>query len=327
MRVVITGGAGFIGSHLCQALHDRGDDVVCVDNLASGRIENIAHLLESPRFHLEIQDIRTPLAVSGPVDAVANLASLASPPGYSRRPVFTLTTGSDGTKNALDLAATHQARFVQASTSEVYGDPAIHPQREDYWGNVNPTGPRSMYDEAKRYAEALVAAYVREGVNAGIARIFNTYGPRMRLDDGRVVTNFIAQSLRGEPLTVYGDGGQTRSLCYVSDLVRGLIALIDTPVHGPINLGNPHEMTVLQIAELVRDITGSTSTIEYRPLPQDDPTRRRPDIGRARNELGWQPKVDVATGLAMTINWNRNHRAVEVGAVEVGAVEPSRAAS
>lgn len=322
MRVVVTGGAGFIGSHLCEALVDRGDDVICVDNLVSGRVENIGHLLESPRFALEIQDIRTPLTVPGRVDAVANLASLASPPEYRRRPVFTLTTGSDGTKNALDLAATHGARFVQASTSEVYGDPIVHPQPEEYWGNVNPTGPRSMYDEAKRYAEALIAAYAREGVNAGIARIFNTYGPRMRLDDGRVVTNFIAQSLRGEPLTVYGDGAQTRSLCYVSDLVRGLIALIDTPVAGPINLGNPHEMTVLQIAELTRELTGSTSRIEYRPLPQDDPTRRRPDIRRARHELGWEPKVDVATGLAMTINWNRNH-----GAVAIDAAEPSRAAS
>lgn len=314
MRIVITGGAGFIGSHLCQALLDRGDEVICVDNLASGRVENIRHLLESPRFLLDVHDIRNPIAISGHVDAVANLASLASPPGYSRRPVFTLTTGSVGTKNALDLATAHQARFVQASTSEVYGDPAVHPQREDYWGNVNPTGPRSMYDEAKRYAEALVAAYAREGTNAGIARIFNTYGPRMRLDDGRVVTNFIAQALEGEPLTIYGDGSQTRSLCYVSDLVRGLIALIDNPVTGPVNLGNPHEMTVLQIAELTREIIGSTSPIEHRPLPQDDPTRRRPDISRARTELGWSPSVDVVEGLTKTIDWNRTR--VEAGAAD-----------
>jgi dTDP-glucose 4,6-dehydratase len=304
MRVVITGGAGFIGSHLCEALLTRGDEVICVDNLASGRVDNIRHLFESPRFLLDVHDIRNPLAISGPVDAVANLASLASPPGYLRRPVFTLTTGSVGTKNALDLAAAHEARFVQASTSEVYGDPAVHPQREDYWGNVNPTGPRSVYDEAKRYGEALVSAYAREGVNTGIVRIFNTYGPRMRLDDGRVVTNFIAQALQGRPLTVYGDGSQTRSLCYVSDLVRGLIAMIDNPVPGPVNLGNPQEMTVQQLAELTRDIAGSTSEIEYRPLPQDDPTRRRPDISKARTELGWVPSVEVTEGLAKTIEWN-----------------------
>jgi len=304
MRVVITGGAGFIGSHLCEALLARGDEVICVDNLASGRVDNIRHLLESPRFLLDVHDIRNPLAISGPVDAVANLASLASPPGYLRRPVFTLTTGSVGTKNALDLAVSHGARFVQASTSEVYGDPAVHPQREDYWGNVNPTGPRSVYDEAKRYGEALVAAYGREGADTGIVRIFNTYGPRMRLDDGRVVTNFIAQALQGLPLTVYGDGSQTRSLCYVSDLVRGLIAMIDSPVPGPVNLGNPQEMTVQQIAELTRDIVGSTSGIEYLPLPQDDPTRRRPDIRKAQTELGWTPRVDVAEGLAKTIEWN-----------------------
>ncbi|GAB2660723.1 SDR family oxidoreductase [Prescottella soli] len=304
MRVVITGGAGFIGSHLCEALLARGDEVICVDNLASGRVDNIRHLFESPRFLLDVHDIRNPLAISGPVDAVANLASLASPPGYLRRPVFTLTTGSVGTQNSLDLAAAHQARFVQASTSEVYGDPAVHPQREDYWGNVNPTGPRSVYDEAKRYGEALVAAYAREGVDAGIVRIFNTYGPRMRLDDGRVVTNFIAQALQGRPLTVYGDGSQTRSLCYVSDLVRGLIAMIDNPVPGPVNLGNPQEMTVQQLAELIRDIVGSTSVIEYRPLPQDDPTRRRPDIAKAQTELGWTPRVDVTEGLTKTIEWN-----------------------
>lgn len=304
MRVVITGGAGFIGSHLCEALLTRGDEVICVDNLASGRVDNIRHLLESPRFLLDVHDIRNPLAITGPVDAVANLASLASPPGYLRRPVFTLTTGSVGTQNALDLAASHEARFVQASTSEVYGDPAVHPQREDYWGNVNPTGPRSVYDEAKRYGEALVSAYAREGVNTGIVRIFNTYGPRMRLDDGRVVTNFIAQALQRRPLTVYGDGSQTRSLCYISDLVRGLIAMIDNPVPGPVNLGNPQEMTVQQLAEMTRDIVGSTSEIEYRPLPQDDPTRRRPDITKARTELGWAPHVELTEGLTKTIEWN-----------------------
>lgn len=304
MRVVVTGGAGFIGSHLCEALHARGDDVICIDNLSSGLVDNVAHLLESPRFHLDVHDIREAIEVSGPVDAVVNLASLASPPAYLDRPVFTLTTGSIGTHRALDLAAAHDARFVQASTSEVYGDPAIHPQTEDYWGNVNPIGPRSVYDEAKRYAEALVAAYTRSGINAGIVRIFNTYGPRMRRDDGRVVTNFIAQALAGEPLSVYGDGSQTRSLCYVSDMVRGFLAMIDSRVKGPVNLGNPQELTVREIAERIRDIAGSTSVIDYHPLPEDDPTRRRPDISVARAELDWSPLVDVAEGLEKTVSWN-----------------------
>ena len=291
MRVVVTGGAGFIGSHLCDALHSRGDHVVCVDNLASGRLSNIEHLLASRRFTLVEQDIREPIAVIGEIDAVVNMASLASPPAYLAEPIFTLQTGSAGTQNALDLAARHNARFVQASTSEVYGDPLVHPQTEDYWGNVNPVGPRAVYDEAKRYAEALIAAYVREGLNGGIIRIFNTHGPRMRTDDGRVVTQFISQAIEGAPLTVYGDGSQTRSLCYVSDLVRGFVAMI--------------ELTIRQIAELVRDLVGSDSPLEFRELPEDDPKRRRPDIARAQAELGWSPEVEVVDGLSKTIDWIR----------------------
>ena len=305
MRVVVTGGAGFIGSHLCDALHSRGDHVVCVDNLASGRLSNIEHLLASPRFTLVEQDIREPIAVIGEIDAVVNMASLASPPAYLAEPIFTLQTGSAGTQNALDLAARHNARFVQASTSEVYGDPLVHPQTEDYWGNVNPVGPRAVYDEAKRYAEALIAAYVREGLNGGIIRIFNTHGPRMRTDDGRVVTQFISQAIEGAPLTVYGDGSQTRSLCYVSDLVRGCVAMIDGTYFGPVNLGNPHELTIRQIAELVRDLVGSDSPLEFRELPEDDPKRRRPDIARAQAELGWSPEVEVVDGLSKTIDWIR----------------------
>ena len=249
------------------------------------------------------QDIREPIAVIGEIDAVVNMASLASPPAYLAQPIFTLQTGSVGAQNALNLAAKHNARFVQASTSEVYGDPLVHPQTEDYWGNVNPIGPRSVYDEAKRYAESLIAAYVREGLNGGIIRIFNTYGPRMRSDDGRVVTQFISQALEGAPLTVYGDGSQTRSLCYVSDLVRGFVAMIDGTYFGPVNLGNPHELTVLQIAALVVDLVGSESPFEFRELPEDDPKRRQPDITRARAELGWIPEVDVVDGLSKTIDW------------------------
>ena len=303
MRVVVTGGAGFLGSHLSDALHERGDEVVCVDDLSSGRLDNVRHLMDSPRFTVIKQDICEPLAVDGPVDAVANMASLASPPRYMERPIFTLRTGSVGTQNALDLAARHDARFVQASTSEVYGDPQVHPQREDYWGHVNPNGPRSVYDEAKRYAEALTAAYRRNGVNTGLIRIFNTYGPRMRLDDGRVVTNFITQALNGEALTVYGDGSQTRSLCFVSDLIRGWLAMIDETLEGPVNLGNPQELTVSRIAELINELIGTHQPIEYRPLPADDPMRRQPDISLAKSALGWEPRVDVVDGLRQTIAW------------------------
>ncbi|MFV0535666.1 MAG: UDP-glucuronic acid decarboxylase family protein [Cumulibacter sp.] len=303
MRVVVTGGAGFIGSHLCRALVARGDSVICVDDYSSGLVSNVLTLTDSDRFALLEHDVREPIPVVGPVDAVVNLASLASPPAYLARPLFTLQTGSIGTQNALELAKRSGARFVQASTSEVYGDPEIHPQTENYWGNVNPIGPRSVYDEAKRYGEALVAAYTRKGLNGGIIRIFNTYGPRMRVDDGRVVTQFISQALANEPLTVYGDGSQTRSLCYVSDLVRGFIAMIDSDHPGPVNMGNPQELTVRQIADLVIKLTASASRIEFRELPQDDPQRRRPDISKAQRELGWIPQVDVIDGLARTVEW------------------------
>ena len=303
MRIVVTGGAGFLGSHLCDALHDRGDEVVCVDDLSSGRLDNVRHLLGSSRFDFRQHDIRDSLQIDGAVDVVVNMASLASPPRYLERPLFTLSTGSVGTQNALELAAQHGARFVQASTSEVYGDPLVHPQREDYWGNVNPHGPRSVYDEAKRYAEAITAAYRRDGVNTGIIRIFNTYGPRMSLDDGRVVTNFIKQAMDGQPLTVYGDGTQTRSLCFVSDLIDGWVSMIDSSFAGPVNLGNPQELTILEIAELIRDLMGVDLPIEHRPLPQDDPLRRQPDISLAKRELGWEPKVNVVDGLRRTVDW------------------------
>lgn len=304
MRILVTGGAGFLGSHLCDLLLGRGDTVVCLDDLSSGRRANVDHLRSSPRFSFVPASVLESIGVSGSFDAVAHLASPASPVAYLARPVFTLRTGSEGTRNALEFALAKSARFVLASTSEAYGDPLIHPQTESYWGNVNPVGPRSVYDEAKRYAEALTTAYrTSRGTDTGILRIFNTYGPRMRPDDGRVVSSFIDQALRCEPLTVFGDGSQTRSLCYVDDLVRGIAAMLDSHEPGPINLGNPTELTVRQIAHLVLELTGSTSPIEVRPLPQDDPTRRQPDITRARELLGWSPRVDVRHGITRTIEW------------------------
>lgn len=304
MRVVVTGGAGFLGSHLCQLLLERGDSVVCVDNLSTGRTENVELLQAYPNFEFQLADVCAVLDVAGPVDAVAHLASPASPPDYHRLPVETLAVGSRGTENALLLAQRHDARFVLASTSEVYGDPLVHPQTEEYWGNVNPVGRRSVYDEAKRFAEAISMAYRRtHGVDVGIFRIFNTYGPRMRPQDGRVVTSFITQALTGNPLTIYGDGSQTRSFCYVSDLVRGIAAMIDSDCAGPINIGNPHERTMLELAELVLTLTGSTSDLEFHPLPQDDPTRRQPDISRARGILGWEPEIEAIDGLAATIDY------------------------
>jgi dTDP-glucose 4,6-dehydratase len=287
----------------------RGDEVVCVDNLCTGSAANVADLAEHPRFAFLRQDVSQPaadggLAVVGAVDAVAHLACPASPPDYLRLPLETLAVGSRGTEAALGLAEAHGARFVLASTSEVYGDPAVHPQVETYWGNVNPIGPRSVYDEAKRFAEALSSAYRRAlGTDVGIVRIFNTYGPAMRANDGRVVSNFVVQALAGRPLTVYGDGSQTRSICYVEDLVRGLVAMLDTEVAGPVNLGNPVELTVLEIARLVLALTGSTSEVVHRELPVDDPTRRRPDITLAGRLLGWTPEVPPAEGLARTIDW------------------------
>ena len=307
MRVVITGGAGFLGSHLCDALITRGDSVVCVDNLATGRLANVGHLDGHRGFEFCQADVAQRLAVAGPVHAVAHLASPASPPDYLRRPLETLRAGSRGTENALELAAAHGARFMLASTSEVYGDPQVHPQPEEYWGNVNPVGPRSVYDEAKRFGEALTFAYHRaRGTRTGVVRIFNTYGPRMSARDGRVISNFIIQALNGEPLTVYGDGSQTRSFCYVDDLVRGLVAMIDSAEPGPVNLGNPAEVPVIGLAGLVLRLTGSRSAVEQRPLPTDDPVRRCPVIGRARELLGWQPETGVEDGLRRTIAWFRS---------------------
>ena len=307
MRVVVTGGAGFLGSHLCDAIIARGGSAVCVDNLATGRPENVAHLMGRPGFMFVEADVSSALDVPGPVDVVAHLASPASPPEYLRLPLETLAVGSRGTENALRVAHRHGARFVLASTSEVYGDPAVHPQSEDYWGNVNPVGPRSVYDEAKRFAEALTRAYRdTRGVNAGIIRIFNTYGPRMNAQDGRIVSNFITQALNGDPLTIYGDGTQTRSFCYVDDLIRGIMSMIDCTESGPVNLGSPEEFTVADFAKLVLRLTGSDSPVEHLALPADDPTRRCPVITRARRVLGWQPEVRVEDGVRRTVEWFRS---------------------
>ncbi|MEU5954390.1 UDP-glucuronic acid decarboxylase family protein [Streptomyces sp. NPDC047525] len=304
MKVVVTGGGGFVGSHLCEALLRRGDTVCCLDNFCTGEPENVAHLRGAPRFRLIRADVTEPFDVPGPVDAVAHLASPASPPDYHRLALETLAVGSRGTENALRLAQRHGARFLLTSTSEVYGDPEVHPQPEEYWGHVNPVGPRSVYDEAKRFAEALAMAYRRSlGVDVGIVRIFNTYGPRMRPHDGRVVSTLVRQALAGRPLTLYGDGSQTRSFCYVDDLVRGLIAMLDSDRSGPVNLGNPSERTVRELAELVLHITGSPSRIAYRSLPVDDPTRRRPVINRAVEQLGWMPRVPLDEGLRRTVAW------------------------
>ncbi len=300
-RVVVTGGAGFLGSHLCEALVARGERVVAVDDLSTGRRDNVGALEDHPAFELVVADVARGIPVAGPVDAVMHFASPASPPDYLARPLQTLAVGSEGTRHALALAASHGARFVLASTSEVYGDPEVHPQPETYWGNVNPVGPRSVYDEAKRFAEALTMATHRaEGVDVGIVRIFNTYGPRLRPGDGRVVSNFLVQALEGRPLTVYGDGSQTRSLCYVDDEVAGILALLDSALTGPVNIGNPDELSVLELAHAVVALTGSSSTIAYEPLPTDDPTRRRPDITLARGELGWEPVVPLEEGLRRT---------------------------
>jgi dTDP-glucose 4,6-dehydratase len=314
MRVVVTGGAGFLGSHLCEFLLGRGAEVVCVDDLSTGRQRNVEPLLPRGGFTFVEADVSAGIEVAGPVDVVAHLASPASPPDYHRLPLHTLAAGSRGTERALDLAHRRGARFVLASTSEVYGDPLEHPQREDYWGNVNSVGPRSVYDEAKRFAEALTMAYHRtRGVDVGIARIFNTYGPRMRAEDGRVVSTFIVQALNGDPLTIYGDGSQTRSFCYVDDLIAGLVALVDSSVTGPVNLGNSHEQTVLELAHLVLALTGSKSALDFHPLPIDDPTRRRPDTTLAHQLLGWQPTVDARTGLTRTVEHFAS-RTVEVAA-------------
>ena len=300
-RIVVLGGGGFLGSHLCDQLLARGDEVVCVDDFSTGRPANVAQLVGQDRFTMVESDISRSIPVEGPVTGVFNLASPASPPDYLALPLETLAVGSEGTRRGLDLAHRNGARFLMASTSEVYGDPDVHPQSETYWGNVNPVGPRSVYDEAKRFSEALTMAYHRTlGTDVSIVRIFNTYGPRLRPDDGRVVSNFLLQAIQGEPLTVYGDGSQTRSLCYVDDEVRGLIALFDSDLVGPVNIGNPDEYTVLELAETVVSLLGSSSEIIHLPLPVDDPTRRRPDISVARKELGWEPITELRDGLART---------------------------
>ncbi len=307
MRTVITGGAGFIGSHLCERFLADGDDVICVDNMLTGAKRNIVHLLENPRFRLLERNVSEPIAIDGAVDNVLHFASPASPADYLAHPIPTLKVGSLGTHNALGLAKAKEARFLLASTSEVYGDPEVHPQREEYWGHVNPIGPRGCYDEAKRFAEAITMAYHRyHAVKTRIVRIFNTYGPRMRLNDGRCLPNFMRQALRGEPLTIYGQGEQTRSFCYVSDLVEGIVRLLDTDYSEPVNLGNPAEITVMQLAEeilaLVKD---TTSRIVFEALPQDDPKRRKPDITRAQTLLGWQPRVERWDGLKRTLEYFR----------------------
>jgi len=295
---VVTGGAGFLGSHLCDYLLEQGHRVICVDNLETGSLENIAHQRDDA-FTFQYQDVVDPIWIDEPVDFIFHLAALASPVDYLRAPLASLKVGSYGTHNALGLAKVKRARFLISSTSEVYGDPEVHPQPESYWGNVNPIGPRGVYDEAKRYAEALTMTYhQQQGVDTAIARIFNTYGPRMRKNDGRASVNFLNQALAGKPLTVFGDGSQTRSLCYVDDLIRGLYALATSEEHLPVNLGNPnHELTMLELAETVIRITGSTSEIVFEALPIDDPQIRRPDIGRARDLLGWDPEIDLEEGL------------------------------
>jgi dTDP-glucose 4,6-dehydratase len=295
---VVTGGAGFLGSHLCDYLVEQGHRVICVDNLETGSLENIAHQREDS-FSFVYQDVIEEIRIAEPVDFVFHLAALASPVDYLRQPLASLKVGSYGTHNALGLAKWKRARFLISSTSEVYGDPEVHPQPETYWGNVNPIGPRGVYDEAKRYAEALTMTYhLQQGVDTSIARIFNTYGPRMRRNDGRASVQFINQALEGKPLTVYGDGSQTRSLCYVDDLIRGLYLLATSGEHDPVNLGNPsHELTMLELAQTVIRVTGSSSEIVFEALPTDDPQVRRPDIARARDLLDWEPEIDLEEGL------------------------------
>ncbi len=305
-RTVVTGGAGFLGSHLSDRLLKEGHDVVAIDNLITGSTKNIEHLAGHERFHYIKADVTRYIFVPGDVDYVFHFASPASPIDYLELPIPTLKVGALGTHNALGLAKDKGAKFVLASTSECYGDPLVHPQKEDYWGNVNPIGPRGVYDEAKRFAEAMTMAYHRyHGVDTKIVRIFNTYGPRMRLRDGRVVPAIVSQALRNEPLTVFGDGSQTRSFCYVSDLIDGIFRLSQSDFHEPVNIGNPREMTILQFAQAVQKIIGSTSPIVHKPLPVDDPKVRQPDITRARAVLGWEPKVDFDEGIKLTIDYFR----------------------
>jgi dTDP-glucose 4,6-dehydratase len=306
VRVVVTGGAGFLGSHICDRLIRDGHSVVCLDNLITGSLANVAHLDHEARFTLARHDVSRYISVDGPVDAVFHFASPASPIDYLELPIQTLKVGSLGTHNALGLAMAKRARFLLASTSEVYGDPQVHPQPETYWGHVSPVGPRGVYDEAKRFAEAMTMAYHRyHGVDTRIVRIFNTYGPRMRPNDGRVVSNFIVQALKGEPLTVYGEGLQTRSFCYVDDEIEGLMRLFERGSHDPTNIGNPAEFTVHQLADMVAELVGSNTEVIFKPLPTDDPKVRCPDISKAAVELGWEPQVTLEEGLKRTIEFFR----------------------
>ncbi|MFC4000860.1 UDP-glucuronic acid decarboxylase family protein [Prauserella oleivorans] len=308
-HALVTGGAGFLGSHLCELLLRNGFRVSCVDSFATGTATNVDHLREDPRFRLIEHDVTAPFPDVGDPTLVAHLASAASPRDYQRLPIETLHAGALGTMHALEVAERAGARFLLTSTSEVYGDPLEHPQRESYWGNVNPIGPRSVYDEAKRYAEALTMAHLRQrGTDVAIARIFNTYGPRMRADDGRMIPNFITQAIAGAPLTVAGSGTQTRSVCYVDDTVAGLYALVRSTLTGPVNIGNPRELSVRRIAEEIRDLVGSASVIESVPGAVDDPQRRCPDISLARRELGWEPQVTLRDGLRRTVDWFAGHR-------------------
>jgi dTDP-glucose 4,6-dehydratase len=306
MRALVTGGAGFLGSHLCDALLAEGHSVLCVDNLLTGNEDNITHLEGENRFRFERHDIGKPFDF-GRVDYVFNFASPASPADYIQHGIETLQVGSFGTYNCLEYARRHAAKFLMASTSECYGDPHVHPQTEEYWGNVNPIGPRSVYDEAKRFSEALTMAFYRyHKVDTHIVRIFNTYGPRLQLNDGRVISNFMKQALTGEDLTVFGEGNQTRSFCYVSDEIEGIMRLAKSDEHLPTNIGNPTEFTILECAKKVLEVTGSKSKIKYEPLPQDDPKQRRPDISKAKRLLGWEPKVDLESGLQLSLEYFRN---------------------
>ena len=306
MRFLMSGAAGFIGSHFCDRLIADRHSVVALDNLMTGATRNLEQLLGHPCFEFTECDVAKPFRVAGKFDVVLHLASLASPKDYLEHPIETLEVGSAGTQNMLDIAKQHGARFLLTSTSETYGDPLVHPQVETYWGNVNPVGPRSCYDESKRYAEALTMAYHRvHGVRTNIARIFNTYGPRMQLNDGRVVPAFLDQVLRGEPITIFGDGSQTRSFCYVSDEIDGFIRLSKSSEHLPVNIGNPTEFTILECAQRVLAVTGSKSKIRHEPLPPDDPKQRRPDITKARTLLGWEPQIDLETGLRMSLEYFR----------------------
>jgi dTDP-glucose 4,6-dehydratase len=306
--VVLTGGAGFLGSHLCDYLLEHGYRVICVDNLVTGRVANIEHLSTSHFFKFVQQDVSESLKIRGKVDFVLHFASLASPFDYTRLPIETLKVGSLGTMHALELSHQKGSKFMMASTSEVYGDPLQNPQKEEYWGNVNPVGPRSMYDESKRFSEALTMAYHRKfGVDTRIVRIFNTYGPKMKNEDGRIVPNLITQALTNKPMTIFGDGTQTRSFCYVSDLIDGIYRLMQADFHEPVNLGNPVEKNMLELAQVIKEITGTNSKIVFQPLPGDDPKRRRPDITRAQTILGWKPSVDLKDGLEETAKWFKLH--------------------